>query len=69
MYQKKIITKGKYSITKMIENLSKCTDQNYYLFSYYDEALADIEQATDIDFSTKIRILQQIEKHISETKK
>jgi transposase len=66
------LTKGKYSITKMIESLSKCTctnvDQNYYLFDYYDEILADIGQATDIDFSTKIRTLQQIKKNISETK-
>jgi transposase len=66
------LTKGKYSITKMIESLSKCTctnvDQNYYLFDYYDEILADIGQATNIDFSTKIRTLQQIKKNISETK-
>ena len=56
----------------MIESLSRCTctnvDQNYYLFDYYDEVLADIGQATDIDFSTKIRTLQQIKKNISETK-
>ena len=66
------LTKGKYSITKMIESLSKCTctnvDQNYYLFDYYDEVLADIGQATDIDFLTKIRTLQQIKKNILETK-
>lgn len=63
---------GKHSITKMIESLKKCTctnvDQNYYLFDYYDEVLEDIGQATDIDFSTKIRTLQQIKKNISETK-
>jgi transposase len=66
------ITEGKHSITKMIESLKKCTctnvDQNYYLFDYYDEVLEDIGQATDIDFSTKIRTLQQIKKNISETK-
>ncbi|MBM7562203.1 hypothetical protein JOC49_001746, partial [Fusibacter tunisiensis] len=54
------------------ESLKKCTctnvDQNYYLFDYYDEVLEDIGQATDIDFSTKIRTLQQIKKNISETK-
>lgn len=65
-------TEGKHSITKMIESLKKCTctnvDQNYYLFDYYDEVLADIGQATNIDFSTKIRTLQQIKKNISETK-
>lgn len=66
------ITEGKHSITKMIESLKKCTctnvDQNYYLFDYYDEVLADIGQATNVDFSTKIRTLQQIKKNISETK-
>lgn len=66
------ITDGKHSITKMIESLKKCTctnaDQNYYLFDYYDEVLADIGLATDVDFSTKIRTLQQIKKNISETK-
>ena len=64
---------GKYSITKIINSLNKCTctnvDQNYYLFDYYDEVLQDIESVTNIDFSTKIRTLQQIKKNISETKK
>jgi len=63
---------GKYSITKMIDSLNKCSctnvDQNYYLFDYYDEVLRDIGLATNIDFSTKIRTLQQIKKNISETK-
>ena len=63
---------GKYSITKMIDSLKKCSctnvDQNYYLFDYYDEVLQDIGLATEVDFSTKIRTLQQIKKNISETK-
>ncbi|WP_422487381.1 IS1634 family transposase [Gudongella sp. DL1XJH-153] len=66
------ITHGKHSITKMVESLRSCTctnvDQNYYIFDYYDEVLADIGKATNIDFSTKIRTLQQIKKNISETK-
>jgi len=57
----------------MINSLKKCSctnvDQNYYLFDYYDEVLHDIGEATSIDFSTKIRTLQQIKKNISETKK
>lgn len=65
--------KGKHSITKMIDSLKKCTciniDQNHYIFGYYDEVLADISEATDIDFSTSFRTLQQIKKNISETKK
>lgn len=64
---------GKYSITKIINSLKKCSctnvDQNYYLFDYYDEVLQDIGFVTNVDFSTKIRTLQQIKKNISETKK
>lgn len=64
---------GKYSITKIINSLKQCTctnvDQNYYLFDYYDQVLEDIGKATNVDFSTKIRTLQQIKKNISETKK
>ncbi|BEP29561.1 IS1634 family transposase [Helicovermis profundi] len=64
---------GKYSITRIINSLKKCSctnvDQNYYLFDYYDEVLQDIGLATNVDFSTKIRTLQQIKKNISETKK
>jgi|LGOV01.1.fsa_nt_gb transposase len=64
---------GKYSITKIINSLKKCSctnvDQNYYLFDYYDEVLQDIGVAINVDFSTKIRTLQQIKKNISETKK
>ena len=63
---------SKYSITQMISSLQKCTctnvDQNYYLFDYYDEVLKDIGDVTNVDFSTKIRTLQQIKKNISETK-
>jgi transposase len=64
---------GKHSISKIINSLKKCSctnvDQNYYLFDYYDKVLQDISLATNIDFSTKIRTLQQIKKNISETKK
>ncbi|WP_139132043.1 IS1634 family transposase, partial [Fusibacter sp. 3D3] len=63
---------GKHTITRIIDSLSKCTctnvDQNYYLFDYYDEVLKDIGDVTNVDFSTKIRTLQQIKKNISETK-
>lgn len=63
----------KYSITKMIESLQRCTctnvDQNYYLFDYYDEVLKDIGEVLNVDFSTKVRPLQQIKKSIAETKK
>lgn len=65
--------KGKHSITKIINSLSKCSctniRKNYYLFDFYDEVLHDIEIAINVDFSTEIRTLQQIKKNISETKK
>jgi transposase len=64
---------GKYSITKIINSLKQCSctnvDKNYYLFDYYDQILEDIGHVTNVDFSTKIRTLQQIKKNISETKK
>ncbi|MEA3424528.1 MAG: transposase [Bacillota bacterium] len=66
------VTDHQYNITKMIESLQKssCTNvqQNYYLFDYYDEILDCIGRALNVDFSTKIRTLQQIKKNISETK-
>jgi len=64
---------GKYSITKIIDSLKKCSctniNKNYYVFNYYDEVLKDIGAVTNVDFSTEIRTLQQIKKNISETKK
>lgn len=64
---------GKYSVTKLLDSLKKstCTNvsQNYYVFDYYDEVLKDISSATNVDFSTKTRTLQQIKKEISKTKK
>lgn len=64
---------GKYSITKIINSLKKCSctniNQNYYVFNYYDDVIKNIEKVTSIDFSTEIRTLKQIKKNISETKK
>jgi hypothetical protein len=66
------VTDHRHSITKMIESLQKstCTNvqQNYYLFDYYDDVLEDIGLALNVDFSTRIRTLQQIKKNISDTK-
>lgn len=63
----------KHTITRIINSLSKCTctnvDQNYYLFDYYDEVLKDIGDATNVDFSTKIRTLQQIKKIFQKQKR
>lgn len=63
----------KYSITRILESLKNCTctniQQNYYLFDYYDEVLQEIGRATNIDFSTKIRTLQQIKKIFQKPRK
>lgn len=62
----------RYNITKMIESIQKstCTNlqKNYYFFDYFDDVLHDFEKVFNIDFSTKIRTLQQIKKNISLTK-
>lgn len=64
---------GKYSITKIINSLTKCNctniRKNYYLFDYYNVVLQDISTTTNVDFSPEIRTIQQIKKNISETKK
>ena len=66
-------TERKYSVGKLLSSLSnaQCTllQQNYYLFDYYDEVLKDIGNATDIDFSKRIRTLGEIKKNLADTKK
>lgn len=66
-------TNRKYSISRMIESLQKCTcsygKQNYYLFDYYDEVLRDLGAVFDIDFSLRIRSIGEIKKILANTKK
>lgn len=66
-------TEHKYSITKMLESLSKaeCThiQQNYYLFDYYDEILETIGNKLELDFSKQILSLGEIKKILGNTKK
>lgn len=66
-------TKGKYSVTAMLESLSKaCCSQiqeNYFMFDYYDEILADIGKELKIDFSKKYMRLGEIKKILGATKK
>ena len=66
-------TERKYSVGKLLSSLSnaQCTllQQNYYLFDYYDEVLKDIGNATNIDFSKRIRTLGEIKKNLADTKK
>ena len=63
----------KYSVRKILESLSHCNcsqlENNYYVFSYYDEVLRDIGNVINIDFSKKYRRLQDIKKILAETKK
>ena len=63
----------KYSVTKILESLSKSTccneDENIYLFNYYDIVLKDIGNVTNIDFSLKRRTLQEIKKISGSVKK
>ena len=63
----------KYSVSKILESLSKCNctniQENYYLFDYYDTVLKDIGLITNIDFSLKNRALQDIKKILGTTKK
>ena len=63
----------KYSVGKILESLSNCNcsqlENNYYVFSYYDEVLKDIGNVINIDFSKKYRRLQDIKKILAETKK
>jgi len=66
-------TKNKYSITKLLESLSKseCThlQQNYYLFDYFDDVLKDVGTQFDIDFSKRVRSIGEIKKILADTKK
>lgn len=63
----------KYSTGRIIDSLSRaeCSllQQNYYVFDYYDEVLKDIGNATNIDFSKRIRTLGEIKQVIADSKK
>lgn len=65
--------KRKYSITAMLDSLRKAScshmQENYYLFDYYDDRLADIGQEFGIDFGNKIMSLGQIKKMLGNIKK
>ena len=56
----------KYSVGKILESLSLCNcsqlENNYYIFSYYDEVLNDIGNIINVDFSKKYLRLQDIKK-------
>ena len=64
---------GKYSVTSMLESLSNAScshiQENYYLFDFYNDVLADIGSELNIDFSKKYMKLGEIKKILGETKK
>ena len=66
-------TAHKYSISRLLETLSRaeCShiQQNYYLFDFYDEALKDIGDCLQLDFSKKVLSLGDIKKILGSTKK
>lgn len=65
--------KNKYSISNILETLSKCCcshiGENLFLFDCFDDVLDDLETALSIDFSKKFMRLADIKKNISNTKK
>jgi transposase len=65
--------KGKYSVTAILESLRKAScsyiQENYYLFDYYDEILADVGKELGINFGKKYMTLRDIKKILGETKR
>lgn len=65
--------KGAYSVPTLMESLRKAScsyiQENYYLFDYYDEVLADIGKAFGIDFGKKCLSLKEIKKILGQVKK
>lgn len=63
----------KYSVMAILESLGKAScshiQENYYLFNYYDDLLADIGTDLGIDFTSKYMSLGQIKKFLAEVKK
>ncbi len=63
---------GKYSVTAMLDSLSKAScsqiQENYFIFDHYDEILEDMGKEFNIDFSKKYRRLGEIKKILGATK-
>lgn len=66
-------TQYKYSITKLLDSISKSTctyiGENLYLFTYYDDVLNSIGEVFNIPFNHKVLSLKEIKKILGDTKK
>ncbi len=66
-------TDHKYSITKLLEVLTKAecshVQQNYYIFDCFNDILSEIGAVSNIDYSKKLRSLDEIKKILAATKK
>lgn len=64
---------GKYTVSQILESLQKCNcshiQENYWLFDYTDDVLADIGKELNINFDQKFMRLQDIKKILADTKK
>ncbi|MHB8062221.1 MAG: IS1634 family transposase [Ruminiclostridium sp.] len=65
--------KGKHSVTSMLESLSRAScshiQENYYVFDFYNNVLADIGSELNIDFSKKYMKLGDMKNILGEVKK
>ena len=63
----------KYSVSKILESLQKCScfniDENIYRFTYFDTVLKDIGNVVDVNFALENRSLQDIKKILGKIKK
>lgn len=63
----------KHSVTALLESLNKAScshiQENYYLFDFFDEVLADIGKNLNINFGRKCMQLGEIKKILGEVKK
>jgi len=66
-------TEHKYSTKTLINELKNITgtyvDENYYMFDYFNEIVADLGRVAGVNFSKRFMTLGEIKKIIAQTKK
>jgi transposase len=69
----RVQVKGKYSVTEMLESLSRASCSNLrriiIFLAYFNDVLSDIGNELNIDFSKKVMSLGDIKKILGDTKK